>query len=260
MSNTESPGVNLTPTVNPHVWTLRFIGANKMNVLTPQMLEDLAARVHELPSIPDVRVLIFAGGPANFSAGVDLDQMRSVSDEDYRAFLETEFALMEAIERLPLITVAAINGAWIGNSAELALACDYRVVNRNSKFGLPEVRVGFIAPAQRLCTYIGRGKATEILYESKILDAESALALGLVTAISEEPDAYDAATQMAERYASLAPVAVRVTKAAIQSAYGEPGRLSSLEIAGAYETFKSADFREGSAAILERRAPQFAGL
>jgi len=251
--------VQLTATKNRHVWVLRFLGDDRMNILTPQLLEDLTSKVAEAARIPDLRVLIFAGGPANFSAGIDLHQMRAISDEEYQRFLDTEFALMEAVERLPFITIAAINGAWIGNSAELALACDYRVVHQDAKFGLPEVRVGFIAPVQRLATYVGRGVATEILFESRILDTDSAHALGLVSAIAADQDACDTALGLAEKYAALAPVAIRVTKSVLQSAYGEPGRLSEREIAGACETYRSADFREGSAAILERRSPSFTG-
>jgi enoyl-CoA hydratase/carnithine racemase len=250
--------VDLERREDGQVATLRFRSAHRMNVMTLQTLERMVAAVDEAARDAQLRVLIVAGGDDVFSGGADLEQLRGLSDESYKAYIATEYELFRKLEWLPCITVAALAGPCIGNAAEIALACDYRIARADLRFGFPELVVGFVAPAQRLTQYVGIGKAKELLYEGRLLDAEEAARLGLVTTVVEG-DLMAAVEEAADRYARIAPFSVPLTKEGIHRCYGLPGRHDALEASAAFATFKSEDFQEGANAALERRRPVFKG-
>jgi enoyl-CoA hydratase/carnithine racemase len=237
---------------------LRFSSTHRMNVMTLDTLERMLAAVDEIARDPDLRVLVVAGGDDVFSGGADLEMMRGLSDEAYKAYVATEYELFRKLEALPCLTVAALAGPCIGNAAEIALACDFRIARADLRFGYPELIVAFVAPAQRLSQYVGIGKAKELIYEGKLLRAEEAERLGLVTAVVDG-DLDAAVEEAAERYARIAPFSVPLTKEGIHRCYGLPGRYDALEASAAFATFKSEDFQEGANAALERRRPEFAG-
>lgn len=237
---------------------LRFHSEHRMNVLTLPMIERLLELVREAGADPELRVLVVAGRDDVFSGGADLGMMRNLSDAEYKAYVMTEYELFRTIETLPKITVASLAGPSIGNAAEMALACDFRVAKPDVRFGLPELMVGFAAPAQRLTAYVGIGKAKELIYEGTLLRADEAKELGLLTTIAEG-DLAEATQEAAERYARIAPVSIPFTKAAITRCYGLPGQFDALETSAAFATFKSEDFQEGADAALARRRPEFAG-
>jgi enoyl-CoA hydratase/carnithine racemase len=229
-----------------------------MNVFTLELMAQLLAAVQEAGRDESLRVLVLAGQDEVFSGGADLEYLRALSDADYKAFIATEYEVFRTLEALPLITVAALPGPCIGNAAEIALACDYRVARADLRFGYPELLVGFVAPAQRLSQYVGIAKAKELLYEGKLLDAEECLRLSLVTKVVDS-DLFEAAQKQADKYARIAPFSIPFTKAGIHRCYGAPGRFDGYEQGAAFATFKSDDFQEGANAALERRRAVFAG-
>ena len=241
---------------------LRFDSDHKANVFTIGMLRDLTARVEELrdaePS-EQPNVLVIAGRDTIFSGGADLKSIQEMPDEAYVEYIRTEYHLFQMIDTLPFITIAMLAGPTIGNGSELALACDFRIAAENIRFGLPEMAVGFIAPTQRLARFVGIGKAKEILFSSALLKAPEALDLGLVTQVVPIDDLVAETQKAAERYAAVAPVALRLTKQGMQRAYRYDPEHDDLEQQWAFATFKSDDFQEGADAVLNRRQPQFAG-
>jgi enoyl-CoA hydratase/carnithine racemase len=237
---------------------LRFRSSHRMNVMTLETLERMVQAVDEVAHDDDIRVLIVAGGDDVFSGGADLEMLRALGDDRYKAYIATEYELFRKLEALPCITVAALPGPCIGNAAEIALACDYRIARADLRFGYPELLVGFVAPSQRLSQYVGIGKAKELLYEGRLLKADEAERLGLVTKVVDG-DLTAAVDEAAERYAQIAPVAVPLTKQGIHRCYGLPGRFDALEASSAFATYKSEDFQEGASAALERRKPVFGG-
>ena len=106
-----------------------------------------------------MRVLVITGTATVFSGGADLNDLNALDDEAYRHYIATEYRLFAEVEDLPLVTVAVIAGPCIGNGTELALACDVRICAADARIGLPEMQVGFVAPAQRLTRYVGIGQA-----------------------------------------------------------------------------------------------------
>lgn len=251
--------VTVTPSDNGQVAVVRFTTDHPANIFTPGLLDDLLAAVDQLPAMDDLRVVVLTGSDRAFAGGADLQSMQSLSDDEYRNYIETEYRLFRAIERLPMITLAAIAGPCVGNGAELALACDLRIAGAGARIGFPEPKVGFVAPAQRLSRYLGIGRAKELLYTGRLLKADAALSMGLVTDVAADDDLAKCAEELAAEYAARAPLALRRTKEGLERFFGASGDHDADEQAAAFETFKSADFTEGSTATLERRQPTFSG-
>ena len=238
--------------------TLRFTSAHAMNVFTTEALEEMLGHVRRLREDREIRVLVIRGNDAVFSGGADLTYLQALDHQAYRHYIATEYTLFAAVEDLPLVTVAAISGPCIGNATELALACDFRIAAADARIGLPEMKVGFVSPAQRLTAYVGIGKAKELLYGGRLLGAAEAAELGLVTAVAEDLAAE--VDKAAGKYAAYAPYALPFTKAGVHRCYGLTGdgrRFDAAEQAAAFATFTGPDFPEGAAAALAGRRPAF---
>ena len=253
--------VTLQRSDDGQVATLRFAGDHPLNVFTAPMLEAMRERVRQVGQDRGVRVLLVTGRDTVFSGGADLEHLRGLDDAAYRHYIDTEYRLFAELEALPLITVAVIAGPCVGNATELALACDFRICADDVRLGLPEMRVGFVAPAQRITAYLGIGRAKELLYAGRLLGAAEALELGLVTTVTD--DLPGETERSARRYAGYAPYALGFTKAGVHRCYGlgatdVPGRaFDADEQAAAFATFRGPDFAEGADAALGGRRPVF---
>ncbi|UNK80654.1 enoyl-CoA hydratase/isomerase family protein [Sphingopyxis granuli] len=241
-----------------HVTWLRFLSGTPLNVITLRLLEQFHESLDGIERDPP-RVLVIQGGDQAFSGGADLSVMRAMPESDYLRFIELEYALFRRLESLPFMTIAVASGPCIGNAAELTLACDLRLAGRSLRWGLPETKVGFPAPAQRLAKFVGLGRAKELVYAGLVLTAERALDLGLVTRIVDDAALETEAHALAAQYAACAPLAIRHSKAALARTYQTERNWDSEELASALEMFRTEDFREGASAALERRKPNFVG-
>lgn len=239
---------------------VRFDSDHKANVFTTEMLHELVTEIELISKADELpRALVLAGRDDMFSGGADLATIRDMSEAEYVEYIDTEYALFRLVETLPCATVAMLAGACIGNGAELALACDFRIAGEKLKFGLPELAVGFIGPTQRLTRYLGIGRAKELLFESTVLGAERALELGLVSMVVADTELHERTASAASRYAAIAPIALELTKARLDDEFGYSPERDRQERAEALRTFQSQDFREGSEAVLARRTPEFTG-
>jgi enoyl-CoA hydratase/carnithine racemase len=252
--------VTVTLERDGQVATLRFASDHPMNVFTVDTLEALRDKVGEVAKDLAVRVLVITGKDTVFSGGADLTYLRSLSDAEYQHYIATEYALFAEVEDLPVVTVAAIAGPCVGNATELALACDFRICAADVRIGLPEMKVGFVSPAQRLTAYVGIGKAKELIYGGRLVPAAEARELGLVTTVTDDLPAEVA--RSVTRYAGYSAVALPLTKAGIHRCYGitgdGKGRIyDPEEQAAAFATFRGPDYAEGAAAALEGRRPTF---
>lgn len=210
---------------------LRFASGRRGNAIGEPLVRALHERVAEVAADPP-RVLVLSGRPDVFSVGADVESVGALDAAAFRAFVELEYALFAAVEELPLVTIAALAGACIGNAAELALACDLRVAQQRTKLGLPEVRAGFAAPAQRLSRYVGIGRAKQLLYSGAVLSAAEAHALGLLNEVVPDGELEAAARRLAAELAALEPRAVRHTKANVARAYAAGAADFAAEIDG----------------------------
>ena len=232
------------------------------NALAARTLLEIAEALQVVESDATVRALVLRGDGPAFCAGADLAEFAEMGD----AFAGREASLagqdvVNALAAMPIPTVAALHGATLGGGLELALACDLRVAAEDARLGLPETRLGLIpgyGGTQRLPRLIGEARALDLILTGRRVDAQEALAMGLVTRVAA--DASAAALELAHGAAEGAPVALGLAKEALLR--GRDGTLAQgLETEADLFALAttSEDAREGIAAFLEKRAPTFEG-
>jgi enoyl-CoA hydratase len=248
--------------VSERIATITIDRPDVRNALDRETVEALAAAVRDFGEDADVgAIIITGGGDRVFVAGADIRQMRERRRDD--GLLAINSSAFSAIERCPKVTVAAINGHAMGGGCELALACDLRVAADHVTLGQPEVGLGIIPAAgatQRLPRLIGLGRATELILTGDPIDAPTALAWGLVTAVVPAGELMAEAKALAGRVMSRGPVAVRLAKLALQASSRtdlDSGLL--IETLAQSILLESEDKEEGMAAFLEKRKPAFRG-
>ncbi len=203
-----------------------------VNALSAQVQDELAVVSGEASRRRDVRAVVVYGGPRVFAAGADVAEMASWSSTD---MVDRSHALQDAftaVARIPKPTVAAITGFALGGGCELALCCDVRVAGDNAKLGLPEIRLGIIPGAggtQRLPRLIGPSRAKELIYTGRFVEAEEALAIGLVDRVVPPDDVYAEACAWAAQFVDGPAYALRAAKEAIDVGL-ETGVTTGLEI------------------------------
>jgi len=189
-----------------------------MNALNAQVQDELAACARDASAREDVRAVILYGGPKVFAAGADIKEMNTMSYVDMvrrAGALQDSFT---AVARIPKPVVAAVTGYALGGGCELSLTADFRVMGDNAKIGQPEILLGIIPGAggtQRLPRLVGPAKAKDLVYSGRFVSADEALAIGLVDKVVAPDDVYDAAVELASRYASGPAIALRAAKEAI---------------------------------------------
>ena len=235
-----------------------------LNALDGAGLELLLACIQETGADPGIRVIILTGvGDHSFAAGADIAAMREMNPNQALAFAKLGQAVCRTLESAHQPVIAAVNGYALGGGCEIALACDIRICSENAIFGQPEVTLG-IPPGwggtQRLARLVGPGIAKEMIYTGRRLTAQQALAIGLVNEVYPLEQLMDSARELAARIAANAPVAICVSKVAINRAFEEPLTAGLAEEARLFaDAFNTADRREGMNAFLERRKPRFQG-
>ena len=181
---------------------------------------------------------------------------------EVRAFLRRIRGIMDLVERLPMPTIAAVDGVAFGGGCELALACDLRVLAQTAVIGLTECALGIIPGAggtQRLPRLIGPAKAKELIFTARRLSANDALQVGLANHVVEG-SAVDRALALAQEIARCAPIAVEAAKAAIDGGLSTGISEGLLLETRCYElTLTTADRAEALAAFSAKRAPKFIG-
>jgi len=232
------------------------------NALDRATVGELTAAMADLGASSDVGVVILTGaGEQVFVAGADIRQMRERRRDDGLAAINSR--AFSAVERCPKPVIAALNGHALGGGCELALACDLRIAADHAKLGQPEVGLGIIPAAgatQRLPRIIGHGRAAQLVLTGDPIDAATAHAWGLVTAVVPARDLMSTARALAGRILSRGPLAVRLAKLALNASSRvdlDSGLL--IETLAQAILFESDDKREGTTAFLEKRKPKFSG-
>lgn len=236
----------------------------KLNALDQDVIRVLADELAAAAADPGVAVTVVTGsGGKAFVAGADIEQMASMTPLQARAFARAGQALAEVIDGAGKPVIAAVDGWALGGGCELAMLCHLRVASAHAKFGQPEVGLGLIpgfGGTQRLARLVGEGRALEMLLTGKPIDAETALAWGLVNRIARERPALDEALDLARAIAAQGPVAVGFCLSAVRNGLSMPLR-PALEYEAALfgVTFGTEDMREGTAAFLAKRPATFSG-
>jgi enoyl-CoA hydratase/carnithine racemase len=222
----------------------------KRNAIDTELVAELHAVCAWLERSPKL-MLLTGGTDGVFAAGADIAQMKERGRLD--ALAAINLGLFERIRALPMPTLAAVDGPALGGGAELAYACDLRICTSRAFFGQPEVRLGIIAGAgacYRLPALVGETLAKELLFTGRRVPAAEALAIRLVNRVVEPAELLDAAHAMLDEIAAASPLAVRLTKAAVNApAAAHP----QLDLASQAILFEDPEKHARMAAFLERR-------
>ncbi|CAJ1001956.1 enoyl-CoA hydratase/carnithine racemase [Brevibacillus aydinogluensis] len=234
------------------------------NCLNLETLFTLRRLIAEIDADREIRAVVVTGaGEKAFCSGADLKERRTMTELQVQLYIRTIRDTFSELERLPKPVIAAINGVALGGGTELALACDLRVMSETAQMGLTETSLGIIPGAggtQRLPRLIGKGKAKELIFTARRVNAEEALAIGLVNRTVPRDQVMTSALQLAEEIAANAPLALAQAKFAID--YGMEADLATglaIESSAYQVLIPTRDRLEGLEAFREKRKPVYRG-
>ena len=231
---------------------------NALNIETIHELNDI---VHQWSREDDIKVIIITGEGKAFVAGADIAEMKDMTRQQAIDFSEMGQRVFSLIESQEKPVIAAVNGFALGGGCELAMACDIRIASDKAKLGQPEVNLGVIpgfAGTQRLARMVGTAKAKELIFTADMIDAQTALAIGLVNQVVPVENLMSAVMEMAKKIASKGPAAIKLAKRVISRGIETDFATgSSFEVDAFGECFASGEAKEGMSAFLEKRAPKW---
>ena len=235
-----------------------------LNALSYQTVGELDRAFAEAARDDDVSVLIVTGaGEKSFVAGADIAEINTKDSQTGEAMALRGQKTLRRLETMGKPSIAAINGFALGGGCELAMACTIRIAAENARFGQPEVNLGVIpgfGGTQRLPRIVGPGIATDLILTGRAIDAEGALRIGLVSQVVPQAELMDRARKIASTILKKGPVAIRASMEAIDQGmnmgFDDACRLEASLFGLVCST---EDMKEGTAAFLEKRKPDFKG-
>ena len=239
--------------------------AEKRNAMNGEMVLALGDAFREAAMDESVRIVVVRGDGPMFSSGMDLSDLRDLSENpaNLRRFRQPILTWWNMLEEMTKPTICQIHGGCLGGAFELALACDFRVMAEDAVAGIMEVRVGLlpdVGGCSRLPAVVGLGNAKELIMTGKVIDGREAHRIGFANRVAPA-DELDAATEgMAGELLACAPVAVGLAKRIMDSA-AKPALSVTLEqeVTAQQLLASTDDFAEGARSFFEKRDPQFAG-
>jgi cyclohexa-1,5-dienecarbonyl-CoA hydratase len=232
-----------------------------MNAIDGALTAGLREATAEVTRQDDVGAVVLYGGERTFAAGADIGMMAELSPEQAKPIITDLQDTLNLVEEIPKVTIAAITGYALGGGLELALCADFRFAAEDAKLGQPEIQLGVVPGAggtQRLPRLVGPGRAKELIYSGRHVDAAESLRIGLVEAVFPAADVYGKALEAAGRYAAGPRSALRAAKIAVDwGARGDVRTGLVLERELFCDLFSTRDQKEGMRAFLEKRKASF---
>ncbi|MFN3583914.1 enoyl-CoA hydratase [Phenylobacterium sp.] len=252
----------LVETPSPGVTLIRLNRPEALNALNTKLLGELSQALDAAEADEAVRCVVLTGSEKAFAAGADIKEM---SDKTYAQMFSMDFFTPAArrIEQFRKPIVAAVAGYALGGGCELAMLCDFIIAAETAKFGQPEINLGVmpgIGGTQRLTRYVGKSKAMDMILTARMMDAAEAERAGLVSRIVPAEKLLDEALAAAARIAAQSPLAVLMNKELVDAAYETTLSAGvAMERRLFHSLFAFEDQKEGMAAFVEKRKPQFKG-
>jgi enoyl-CoA hydratase len=229
---------------------------SNLNALNRETVQEIGEVVRESEMDNTVSGLIITGeGNKAFAAGADIREFKGLSPEEGQNMAVAGQAVFSGIEECNKPVIAAVNGYALGGGCELAMACHIRIASETAQFGQPEVNLGLIpgyGGTQRLVRYIGRGRALELLMSGGNINAQQALAMGLVNYVVPQQELLQRCREILNDIKTKSPLAIAGIIKAVNGGF-------ETELLEFGKCFSTADTKEGIEAFLEKRKPHFTG-
>lgn len=246
-----------------NILTITINRPDKLNAINSTVMTELGLAIDEVYSNQEIRSAVITGsGPKAFVAGADIAEFDGLSKEEGMSLAKKGQDIFFKIENSPKPIIAAVNGFALGGGCELAMSCHFRVASENAKFGQPEVNLGLIpgyGGTQRLTQLVGKGRAMELIMTAALIDATTALNYGLVNHVTTPDQLMNTALSILKTINTKAPLALAKSITAINAVYNETKDGFVVELTGFGESFATEDLKEGAAAFLQKRKPDFKG-
>jgi len=237
---------------------------NVMNALNGRTVEELDAAFHAAKEDATVKGIILTGaGEKAFIAGADIAELSAIDGEKAGEFSQKGQEVLLFIETLGKPVVAAVNGFALGGGCETAMACTIRIAAENAKFGQPEVKLGVIpgyGGTQRLPRLVGKGRALQLILTGDLIDAHEAHRIGLVNEVVPAADLLSRCEAILKQINANAPIAIGYSIEAVNKGI-DADLASGLKLEAKYFGLAAdtEDKKEGTAAFVQKRVPQFQG-
>jgi enoyl-CoA hydratase len=240
---------------------VRLNRPKQLNALNARVMDALCDALEELDRDEDVRVIVVTGNERAFAAGADIGEMADATPIDM--LRSNRIGQWDRVRRIGKPVIAAVSGWCLGGGCELAMTLDLIIAGESAKFGQPEINIGVIPGAggtQRLTRAIGKSRAMEMILTGEPMGATEARDRGLVSRVVPDELLVEDSLSLAAQIAAKSPLALRLAKEAVNAAY-EMGLTEALahERRLFYLLFASEDQKEGMAAFMEKRTPDFKG-
>jgi enoyl-CoA hydratase len=246
--------------IEDYVATIRLNRPDALNALNARLMSELAQAVTEADRNETVRCIILTGSEKAFAAGADVKEMAELS---YVDVFEADFFAQDAdtIARARKPIIAAVAGYALGGGCELAMICDFIIAADNAKFGQPEINLGIVAGmggSQRLTRFVGKAKAMDMHLTGRFMDAAEAERCGLVSRVVPLKSLMEETMKAAQKIAEKSKITTMAVKESVNRAFETTLREGLLyERRMFHAMFATEDQKEGMAAFLEKRQPQF---
>ncbi len=232
-----------------------------LNALNLQLMDEVIGALDQLESDESVRCVVLTGNERAFAAGADIKEMAGATTVDM--MMRDQFAKWDRIRRFKKPIIAAVSGYALGGGNELAMLCDMIVASETAQFGQPEINIGVMPGAggtQRLTRAVGKAIAMDMVLTGRMLTAREAMQFGLVNRVVPVEAYLKEAVKLAKTIAEKSPIAVQMAKDAVLKAFDTPIQEGLLhERKNFYMLFSTEDQKEGMAAFIEKRKPEFKG-
>lgn len=255
---------NIIYHVEEGIASITFNRPKALNALNSALLEELSDALDKIAADEDIRVLILTGaGDKAFVAGADISELGTFNSLSAKKFAAFGQNVINKLQKLPIIVIAAVNGFALGGGTEISIACDFIYASENAKFGQPEINLGLIpgfGGTQRLPRLIGTNMAKELIYTGKLISATEGNQMGLVNKVIAPDQLMDEVMKVAKEIASKGKVSLRAAKQAINNGINvDLSTGLNIEIDAFALSFASPDANEGTTAFLEKRKANFTG-